>query len=78
MEIEPSRMPLAEQATQQEDTTREFEARTEAMAHRRTTVTVERETLSFIIRRPIVETAETNPAEANHDLDSNQLTRPAE
>jgi hypothetical protein len=46
MEIEPR-----PQAAEDEDTTAEFEAGT-PMAHRRTTVTVERETLSFIIRRP--------------------------
>jgi hypothetical protein len=44
MRNEPKRAPLAEQSAQPEDTT-------EPMAHRRTTVTVERETVTFIIRR---------------------------
>jgi hypothetical protein len=61
MEIEPRR-----QAAQKEDST-------EALAHRRTIVTVERETLSVLIRRPATEDLpaeyETNPTEASHDLD---------
>jgi len=45
--------PRAEHPAQQEDTTADFGAGTEPRAHRRTTVTVERETLSFLVSRPV-------------------------
>ena len=51
MKIEPNREPLAEQAAQQEGITTEFEAGTEPRVLRRTTVTVERETISVLMRR---------------------------
>jgi hypothetical protein len=63
MKIEPRRAPLAEQAAQQEDTTSEIEAG--PRVHRRIQVTVERETLSFLVRRPMAPSAEP-PA----DIDS--------
>jgi hypothetical protein len=55
MKIEPRRAPLAEEAAHQEDTTPEISPRTERRAYRRTTVTVERETLSILMRRPVAE-----------------------
>jgi hypothetical protein len=58
MKIEPRLASQAEQPAPQEDTTTEFPAGTEPMAHRRTTVTVERETLSYLIRRPVGGAAE--------------------
>jgi len=58
MEIEPPR-----QATQKEDTTAEFEAGMQPMAHRRTVVTVERETVSVLIRRPAAGPANQPPDE---------------
>lgn len=42
---------LATQAAQQEDTTAEFEAGMEQRGHRRMTITIERETLSVLMRR---------------------------
>jgi hypothetical protein len=53
MKIEPRRASLAEEAAHQEDTTPEIFLGTEHRAHRRTTVTVERETLSILMRRPV-------------------------
>jgi hypothetical protein len=53
MKILPRRPPPAKQAAQQEDTTTEFETGDGPMAHRRVTMTVERETLSFLMRRPV-------------------------
>jgi len=44
-------LPLAEEAAQQEDTTPEFQTGTGRRAHRRITVTVERETVSILMRR---------------------------
>jgi hypothetical protein len=58
MKIEPRRAPLAEAAAHQDDSTPEFEAGTGPTVHRRTTVTVERETLSILMRRPIVAPAD--------------------
>jgi hypothetical protein len=51
----PRRLPLAEETAHQEDITPEFEAGTEPRAFRRTTVTIERETLSVLTRRAIPE-----------------------
>lgn len=42
---------LPEQAARQEEATSDLEAGTGPRAHRRTTVTVERETISFVVRR---------------------------
>jgi len=52
MKIKLRRAPGGEQAAHQEDTTTEFETGSRRWAHRRTTVIVERETVSFLIRRP--------------------------
>jgi len=52
MQNEPKRAPLGEQAAHQEDTT-ESEAGTAPVVHRRTILTVERETVSILIRRPV-------------------------
>ena len=65
MKILPRRAQLAEDGTQQEDTTTEFEAGTERMAHRRTTVTVERETVSVLIQRPVAEPPAQSAGEEN-------------
>jgi len=54
MKIVSRKEPVAEEAAQEEDTTAKF-AGAEARVHRRTTVTVERETLSILMRRPVVE-----------------------
>jgi hypothetical protein len=62
MKIEPRRAPLEEAAAHQDDSTPEFEARAGHTVHRRTTVTVERETLSILIRRPVAEPM-ANPAD---------------
>jgi hypothetical protein len=52
MKIEPRRLPQAQPTAQQDDTTTEFGAGTEPRIYRRTTVTVERETVSVLLRRP--------------------------
>ena len=70
MKILPRRASLAKQAAQQEDTTAEFEAGTELRAHRRTTVTVDRETVSFLVRRPAVEAALADAAQATSAEDA--------
>lgn len=57
MKIEPRRLPLAQEAEQQEDTTPEFETGTGSRAHRRITVTVERETVSILTRRQVIPVA---------------------
>jgi hypothetical protein len=62
MKSEPRPAPQAEPAAQDEDTTPELAAGMPPMAHRRTTVTVERETVTFLIRRPVVSPAD-RPAE---------------
>jgi hypothetical protein len=62
MKIEPNRAPQVEPAAQQEDTTPELAAGMPPRAHRRTTVIVERETVTFLIRRPVVGPAD-QPAE---------------
>jgi hypothetical protein len=59
MKIVPRRTLVAEEAAHQEDTTAEFEAGTEQRGHRRMTVTVERETLSVLMRRAVP--AQTKP-----------------
>jgi hypothetical protein len=66
MKILPRKAQLAEQSTQQEDTTTEFETGAEGMGHRRIAVTIERETLSFLTRRPV----EASP-DPQQDTDSN-------
>lgn len=60
----PRRAPLKGEAAQQEDTTPKSDAGTEPRAHRRTTVTVERETLSVFLR-PAVQNASAEPAAAD-------------
>jgi len=52
MKIEPRRVP-PDRAAPQEPTTTEFESPAGLGAYRRTTVTVERETLSFLVRQPV-------------------------
>ena len=47
------RAPLPAAAAHQDDSTANFKAGTEPTMHRRTTVTVERETLSILMRRPV-------------------------
>ena len=74
MKIEPRRAPLAEEAAHQEDTTPEFLAGAERRAHRRTTVTVERETLSILMRRTVVPPAD-EPADADSSPNSNAIER---
>jgi hypothetical protein len=59
MKSEPRRAPPPEEVAHKEDTTMEFEPGAARAGHRRTTVTIERETLSFLIRRPAVETVTT-------------------
>ncbi len=51
MKIKRHRAPLAASAAQQDDSTPDFKARTEPPVHRRTTVTVERETVSVLMMR---------------------------
>jgi hypothetical protein len=51
MKILPPRALQATQAAQQEDTTSDFEAGMEQRGHRRMTITIERETLSVLMRR---------------------------
>jgi hypothetical protein len=69
MKIVPGRRQQADEAAQEEDTTTELPAAPEQMAHRRTTVTVERETVSFLVRRPVVEApiADAVPATSSED-----------
>jgi hypothetical protein len=62
MKNEPHKLPLTEEAARQEDTTPEFGAGAGRRAHRRMTVTVERETLSIFMRRPVVGAAAANVA----------------
>jgi len=61
MKIKPRRAPVVEEASHPKDTTLEFEAGSRHRVHRQTTVTVERETVSFLIRRPVAG-PETAPA----------------
>jgi hypothetical protein len=72
MRILPRKSQPAEGITQQEDTTTEFEAGAEARGHRRIAVTIERETLSFLTRRPVE--ASSDPREnADSNPDRNQI-----
>ena len=57
MKILPRAAPLAKQSVRQEDTTAEFQAGTERRVHRRTTVTVDRETLLVLRHQPLVDDA---------------------
>jgi hypothetical protein len=59
MKIETHPAPPPEEAMHQEDTTPEFGPAAQFTAHRRTTVIVERETLSFLVRRSLMETGAT-------------------
>ena len=70
MKILPLRVPRAApaasqapQSAQHEDTTTEFEAGAELRAHRRTTVTVERETISIFVRQPVAGAAVADSAQ---------------
>jgi len=63
MKIKVRRAAPAVMAAQPEDTTTEFTAGTEQRVNRRTTVTVERETVSFLRRRPVVEKHTAGAAE---------------
>jgi hypothetical protein len=72
MKIEPRRAPLAEAAAHQDDSTPEFEAGTVPAVHRRTTVTVERETLSILMRRTRVAPAD-EPAGADANPNSTEI-----
>jgi hypothetical protein len=77
----PNRPPLAIDAAHQDDITAEFEANfearieagTELRAHRRTTVTVERETLSVLTRRTVPEAATEPGAVPSTDLAGRQI-----
>jgi hypothetical protein len=73
MKIEPRRAPPTEEAAHQEDTTTKFEAEPKRTAHRRTTVTVERETLSFLIRRTVA-----NPGDLSDPLDGKTTPKPSD
>jgi hypothetical protein len=55
MKIQSRRTPPPEEPVQQEPARLDVELGTEPRAHRRTTVTVERETLSVLLRRTISE-----------------------
>jgi hypothetical protein len=72
MKIEPR------PATHHEDTTAEFEAgtgtRVQPKVHRRTTVTVERETLSVLIPRSVVEPA-NQPADGGASPEPPEVLR---
>lgn len=57
MKILPRGSQLAKPAVRQEDTTAEFQAGTEQRMHRRTTVTVDRETLLILTHRSVVDDA---------------------
>jgi myo-inositol catabolism protein IolC len=57
MKILSRAAPLAKQTVQQEDTTAEFQAGAEQRVHRRTTVTVDRETLLILTHRSVEEAA---------------------
>jgi hypothetical protein len=72
MKIEPRRAPLAEVPALQDDSTAQFEARTEPTVYRRTTVTVERETLSVLVRRTVV-APEDELAGADSNPDGTQI-----
>jgi hypothetical protein len=76
MKIEPHRAPLAEAAAHQDDSTAEFEAGTVQTVHRRTTVTVERETLSILMRQPVAEPVaepSAQPADAETVLEKPEI-----
>jgi hypothetical protein len=62
MKIERCRDSSGEEAGQQENTIPKYQAVAGPM-HRRTTVTVERETLTVLLRRPIAEPS-PHPADA--------------
>jgi quercetin dioxygenase-like cupin family protein len=74
MNIEPRRGTPAKQTAQQEDTTTEFEAGAETRVHRRIQVTVERETVSFLIRRVVIEPSAAS-AEHSSAAESEQHER---
>ena len=63
MKMKARRAAPAVVAAHHEDTTTEFEAGTEQRVSRITTVTVERETVSFLRRRPVVEKHAAGAAE---------------
>jgi Arc/MetJ family transcription regulator len=63
MKIEVRKAPPREEGAHQEDTTPEFEAGARRSTHRRTTVTVERETVSFLVRRAVAEAAVAGEAQ---------------
>lgn len=62
MKNPPRRAPLMEEPAHQEDITPKIGAGTEPRAYRRTTVTVERETLSVLARRTVAEPVAANGA----------------
>jgi hypothetical protein len=76
MKIVPRRAAQADDAAQQEDTTTEFPAGPEQMVHRRTTVTVERETVSFLMRRPVAEPVVTGADQPVSEVDAPKLFSP--
>jgi len=57
VKIEPRREPLEQVASHQQDTTQNIEKGAGRATHRRTTVTVERETVLFLVRRAVAEAA---------------------
>jgi hypothetical protein len=73
MKIEPRGRPQADEDAQQEDTTAEFSPEPGLRVHRRTTVTVERETVSFFVRRSVAEGA---VPDADPPAGANQSGRP--
>jgi hypothetical protein len=80
MNIKVRKAPPTEEAAHQEDTTPEFEAGERRSTHRRTIVTVERETVSFLLRRSVAEVAVADvarQASADHAADKQDKRLPA-
>jgi hypothetical protein len=77
MKIDPRRAPLAEAAAHQEDSTPEIEAGQGLMVHRRTTVTIERETISILVRRTVAEVAVAQNASAENVSETPEKLLPA-
>jgi hypothetical protein len=74
MKIAPRRAPLA--AAHQDDSTPEFEGGAGPKVYRRTTVTVERETVLVLIRRSVL--APVDPPKESEDTQQRlDKTRPA-
>jgi hypothetical protein len=65
MKMKPRRTPLEQEAAHQHDTTQKIKTAAGNPMHRRTTVTVERETISVVLRRPIAKSSPTPPPHAS-------------